>query len=722
MAQAAIGGGISDDELIPEHGVIVNQAVMTAIEKKETELAMDIQINLVGAAVKVKGNDEAESALNIHDLTFSNGAELISGYVKATESVNVVAKQKMLVKSGVNLELALSQKTQDVFNSLEVENGATVEATTSATVGNLLNKGTFSIAADKTIASTTVENRGTATVEGTWNVSKELTNAAYANLTNKGVMTLAGEATNNGTLENRKDINVHGAMTNNSNVTIAANAKIHVNSSATASLLNNGTIINNGMLYTKVGYNNTITNLGTVDSKAGSTTYITKNSKADETTTATNAGAQIMGTLKIAERNLDITVTENNHQGYIEYAPVAADIVDGVFTAIESGDDTQDKYNKVVFSSAVKLIDADRVKYIVTSKNLNLVDASVNEVTFTGDATLYTQGATIASLTIEDDVLVKVPTINKVYVKTIKSPSLTNVAIHNEGELLVGGDLYTTILSKEYTTGGGEFSAGDGNASAFHWNMDNAAGKYQAEGTTAFVISQEGLNEALTADGITTVVLNAGEYNMPVLTKAVTIECGKGTVFEGTSSLNVAGSTIIGAEFSGTAGGNSGTVTQSVNGTFKDCTFKGVNALRYCYAGETVVFENCTFDGSVYGVHFDGGANDVLFKGCTFSGFNAMAGAVTLLTFDDCTFKGDGKGSYNGINLWGSTNLIDCEFTFDGSTGTEWVDCIGADKTYTFQNCTVNGVDYTSSNYKQFEKILSRNNVTVTVNGEECKL
>ena len=633
MAQEAIGGGANDDELIPEHGVVVNQAVMTAIENKEAELAGDIQINLVGATVKVKGNSTAAGALNIHDLTFSNGAELISGYVKATESVNVPEAQKMLVKEGVNLELALAQKTGDKFNNLEVESGATVSATTSATVDNVLNKGTFSIAADKTISSTNVENKGVATVNGALNVATSFVNAANAALTNAGEMTLAGTASNNGTLTNNKNINVNGAFANNNVIAIAAAGKVHVNSTATASLTNNAgaTITNNGMLYTKVGYNNTIVNMGTIDAKAASTTYITKNSKMDEKSVATNASAQVMGTLKIAERNLDITVTEENYQGYIEYTPVAADIVNGVFDANETGDDLQDKFNKVIFSSAVKLTEdaSERVKYIETSSNLNLVNASINEVTFTANATLYAQDATIASLTIGEDVLVKVPTINEVNVETIKTPSLTNAEIHNEGELLVGGDLYTTILGKEYTTGGGEFSAGDGNASAFHWGTEGGSvtDGYQVMNGTAVVVSQEGLNNVLAMSDVNEVQLRAGEFNVDQTKlyekSTFTITGVKGTKvnFSGSTTVQTtgfdelvienceiqarSGDKMWGMLRFGSAKGESGVYT------VKNCTFNG--------AGTQGIYINEVNSGAIYNI-----------EDCTFNGNFGDEGAITI--------------------------------------------------------------------------------------------
>jgi hypothetical protein len=214
--------------------------------------------------------------------------------------------------------------------------------------------------------------------------------------------------------------------------------------------------------------------------------------------------------------------------------------------------------------------------------------------------------------------------------------------------------------------------------------------------------TQESLNEALADAGAaeTTVVVNLAEgtYTFPAssLSANVVLNCAEGTVFQGNSKANINGATVIGATFSNPSGS---AVDQTINGTFKDCVFEGANALRWCYAGETVVFENCVFSGSTYGVHFDDGANDVLFKNCTFSGFNAFGAAITLVTFDGCTFKSNGKSGYNGANLWGSAKMIDTEFIFDGNATYEWVDCLGADKTYEFTGCTINNGNFLNETY-----------------------
>ena len=229
------------------------------------------------------------------------------------------------------------------------------------------------------------------------------------------------------------------------------------------------------------------------------------------------------------------------------------------------------------------------------------------------------------------------------------------------------------------------------------------------------------LEAALAAEDTKTVYLAAGEYTMPAGSKfsaETVLVCAEGTVFTGNSKLNINGATVVGATFSNPSGS---AVDQTINGTFKGCTFTGSNALRYTYAGATCVFEDCVFSGSVYGIHFDGGANDVIFRNCTISGFNGLGAELTMVTFEGCTFVGNGKSGYNGANLWGSAKLINCEFTFNGTTGNEWIDCIGADKTYEFENCTVNGVALTATNIAE-SGIFSRNKVIVKLNGVDCQL
>ena len=254
--------------------------------------------------------------------------------------------------------------------------------------------------------------------------------------------------------------------------------------------------------------------------------------------------------------------------------------------------------------------------------------------------------------------------------------------------------------------------------------MTVPTGEYDLNADADYVVypTEEGLSMAKNSAELTAVAgelkegdvlkVMAATYTFPTLKANVTIECEEGTVFEGTSSLNIAGSTVIGATFSNPTGS---AVKGTINGTFTDCVFTGSNGLRECYVGETCEFNECVFSGDVYGAHFDGSSKTITFNDCEFSGFNAFAAAIELVTFNGCTFKGNGKSGYNGANMWGSAKFIDTEFTFDGTTSNEWIDAIGVDKTYEFTRCTVNGSSILNSS-----KIFSRNVGTkVTVDGVE---
>ena len=256
---------------------------------------------------------------------------------------------------------------------------------------------------------------------------------------------------------------------------------------------------------------------------------------------------------------------------------------------------------------------------------------------------------------------------------------------------------------------GGTFQANPKNYLSEGYAAENENGVYTV------LFPQESFDELL--DGAVagdTVEIPAGNFTFPTgLEAGVTLNCAPGTVFEGTSKLDD-GVTVIGATFSNPTGT---AADQTINGTFKNCTFTGKNGLRWCYAGDTVVFENCVFDGSTYGVHFDGGANDVKFINCTFSGFNALGGEIDLVTMEGCTFIANGRSNYNGINLWGSTTMTDCTFVFDGTAGYEWVDACGDNKTYSFEGCVVTdgktekGIETVAGNYGKGN--------TVIINGEQ---
>lgn len=182
-----------------------------------------------------------------------------------------------------------------------------------------------------------------------------------------------------------------------------------------------------------------------------------------------------------------------------------------------------------------------------------------------------------------------------------------------------------------------------------------------------------------------TVNVAAGEYTFPSSVAAgVTIKCEEGTVFAGTSSLNIKGATVTGATFKNE---NGVAVSGTVYGEFKNCTFEGSEALRWCYAtaGETTIFENCVIKTDFRGFHYDGLAGTVIFRNCEINGFNAYGGNGKVI-FEGCIFGCD-QSSYNGLNIYSDTDLVNCTFNFV-SGKINFVDLEEVGKTLTITNCT----------------------------------
>ncbi len=155
-----------------------------------------------------------------------------------------------------------------------------------------------------------------------------------------------------------------------------------------------------------------------------------------------------------------------------------------------------------------------------------------------------------------------------------------------------------------------------------------------------------------------TVILTEGEYTLPSL-------AGKESVtIEGATD----GSTVIGGKDASTGfGSNFGKDT-----TIKNITFAGsTNGVRWSYAqGGTSTFENCTFAGdSTYGFHINESKGATfIFNDCTFSGFNAFAGDLEKVVFNNCTFLYN--GNYGHTNIWSTAELNNCTFGDKASVGT----------------------------------------------------
>ena len=233
---------------------------------------------------------------------------------------------------------------------------------------------------------------------------------------------------------------------------------------------------------------------------------------------------------------------------------------------------------------------------------------------------------------------------------------------------------------------------------------------------TAVVDSSADLSSAIS--GNDEIILLGGEYTLPSsdLSAGQTLICSPDTVFTGTSSLNINGATVIGATFD--SGDKNTSATGTINGTFKDCTFTGASeGVRWCYttAGTTTVFENCVFEATLRGIHFDGMDGDVKFINCEVNGFNAYGGAGTA-TFEGCTFGNDAS-KYNGLNIYANTVLTDCTFNFV-SGKTNFIDMEGDGKTLTITNCTAT-LDGASVSVLEFVGGSKLANNTVIVDGKK---
>ena len=172
-------------------------------------------------------------------------------------------------------------------------------------------------------------------------------------------------------------------------------------------------------------------------------------------------------------------------------------------------------------------------------------------------------------------------------------------------------------------------------------------------------------------EGETVVIPDSYQGTLPIPNEKITIICEPGTVFEGTSSLNIKGSTLVGATFKND---NGSSVSGTINGVFEDCTFDGSNGLRNCYTSENVIFRNCIFDGNTYGVHFDGGANEITFEDCEFKGWNSFARTIKKVTIKNSSFY---KSGYGRLRFYQDAIVEGCTFSNDfqgidcGSGGTE---------------------------------------------------
>ena len=185
-----------------------------------------------------------------------------------------------------------------------------------------------------------------------------------------------------------------------------------------------------------------------------------------------------------------------------------------------------------------------------------------------------------------------------------------------------------------------------------------------------------------------TVNVAKGVYSaLPKVANNVTIIAEEGTVFTGTSSVAGENVTIKNVRFTNTVKGSDNeykALTGSLRGTvFENCHFDAKHGARYCYAYGEVVFNSCTFgnENCTRGVHFDDGDGSVTFNGCTLYGFQALAGGVEMMTFNDCVFAKN--NNYNVVNMYSTYEFNNCQFNPEMNA-----DCAGNGVVAAFNGCS----------------------------------
>ena len=278
------------------------------------------------------------------------------------------------------------------------------------------------------------------------------------------------------------------------------------------------------------------------------------------------------------------------------------------------------------------------------------------------------------------------------------------VCVENGGKVIINGGEFGKASTRDGYTGIRVIDAQSevlvyGGTFGFDPSEWVAAGYYaKKDGQKWVVVSlSEGdnLKDAVAVAGAT-VKVAAGEYAFPTtIAEGVNIVCEPGTVFTGSANLNIKTASVEGATFKNENGSvvNSG----SISGTYKNCVFEGKNAFRYGYAGESLVFEDCTFRETAdeWVFHFDGASTGVtnasiICRRCTFDGDRvAIAGGVKSLVMEDCDFI---NGSY--FNSYCNSEYTGCDFNTS-------VRPLAAHHKYT--DCTIKGSALSVSNLKFYE-------------------
>lgn len=470
------------------HQTVINKDVMDALTAVKATKA-DVQL-IFNTPMAIEGTDDANSPLDLHDITFGEGATLTTGYAEVNLDINIPASKNITVDAGTTLTFAEAANGTASYVYTGLINNGTVNVEAAISIATITNAGVLSIDKESALTTTAiVTNNGTVNNNGVWNIEGATQNIVNVNsaatINNFGTINAKATTTNNNVINNgnqtvsgttitpegKGTINVMAAFTNAGTINNYKSSVVLVKTgTAASSALNNesaATIYNYGDLYCNEG-DNTINNTGSIYAKANATTYITTNTDATGDFTTTNTAT--MGEIFLDARNSDVSVTTVSNKGYISF--------DVPSTVEEIKAETGDKFNKVYLNGKCE-ITSPAVKYIVAkagADEVTLKGVQYAELTFNADATIYADPSTkvkVGKLSVAADVRVKLPTENAIGVyevdftaTTVTDKCKTSATIDNKGTILVGGNFWSSLAMPA----SGTFASGDGNTTAFHWD------------------------------------------------------------------------------------------------------------------------------------------------------------------------------------------------------------------------------------------------------------
>lgn len=254
---------LGNDDL---HKTQITKEVMAAIKTKKAEYG-NLQI-VFDKEMEIVGETENEP-LELQDITFGEGAKLISGYAKVTDDINITTGKSIEVSTGAALTFTKSAASGYAYAGLKNNGTVNIEATDATsvvTIGTIENNGALNIKTKLTNAGDVTNALGaTITNESEWNIAGAGNFENNGGIVNEkaGVISLEEASENNGTITNSGEVNVKAIFDNNATITNNKEAVIVVNGGSTSALNNavGGEIYNYGDLYCHEG-SNTINNVG----------------------------------------------------------------------------------------------------------------------------------------------------------------------------------------------------------------------------------------------------------------------------------------------------------------------------------------------------------------------------------------------------------------------------------------------------------------------------